>query len=39
MLKASTIQASFRGAGLIPLDSSHVLEKLNICVKSVSSLF
>jgi hypothetical protein len=36
--KASTIQNSFRGAGLVPLDANHVLEKLNICVESVSSL-
>ena len=33
--KASTIQNSFRGAGLVPLDANHVLEKLNICVESV----
>lgn len=36
--KASTIQNSFRGAGLVPLDANHVLEKLNICVESVGSL-
>ena len=36
--KASTIQSSFRGAGLVPLDADHVLEKLNICVESVDSL-
>ena len=36
--KASTIQSSFRGAGLVPLDADHVLEKLNICVEFVDSL-
>lgn len=36
--KASNIQNSFRGAGLVPLDANHVLEKLNICVESVNSL-
>jgi hypothetical protein len=36
--KASTIQNSFRGAGLVPLNANHVLEKLNICVESVSPL-
>ena len=38
MFKASTIQNSFRGAGLVPLDANHILEKLNICVESVGSL-
>ena len=36
--KAFTIQNSFRGAGLVPLDADHVLEKLNICVESVDPL-
>ena len=36
--KASNIQNSFRGAGLVPLDANHVLEKLNTCVESVNSL-
>lgn len=36
--KASTIQNSFRGAGLVPLNADHVLEKLNIYVESIDPL-
>lgn len=32
--KAQTIQNSFKGAGLVPLDANHVLDKLNIQLES-----